>query len=230
MAQQQHINSTDETVHTEKDDILSCKSMQRIKTILTKFKPILQRNISNVCKDEVEQLITEIFTDNYTKTHLLNDFNHIKHNHNVDENDLLFAKCFEYLTNDPKTNCNYSTCKPIERHYQDRSKLSNQYILSDSKSNDDTVEFNHQYIIRLINSIHVYFIHSYDINRLTLNEIETINTLYGDDKIVKIADIMKHKKKPINISINNDKYIENKIECKFSIDIRAICQQLKHEN
>eukprot|EP01084_Bolivina_argentea_P276328 471486_1 len=79
MDQRQHTNHTDEIIHTEKDNVLTCSSIQRIKTILTKFRPFLQRNISNVCKDEVEQLITEIFTDNYTKTHLLNDFNHIKH-------------------------------------------------------------------------------------------------------------------------------------------------------
>eukprot|EP01084_Bolivina_argentea_P188455 324427_1 len=144
---------------------LQCRSIQRINLILIKFRNILQSDISNECKDDVGQVIAEIFTSNYTKTHLLNDFNHIKYHHNADENNEVFANIYKYLTQNNKMNCSASKCKGIERHYQDRSKFSTQYFRQDHE-----VDFNNEYIFKLITRIHVYFIHSYDINRLSVNE------------------------------------------------------------
>eukprot|EP01084_Bolivina_argentea_P307966 532394_1 len=76
--------------------------------------------------------------------------------------------------------------------------------------------------------MHVYFIHSYDINRLTLHEIDIIDKLPEEEKITKTVDMMKQKKKQLNI-VWRSKFIEVKDEVKSNhncIDFQGICQHL----
>eukprot|EP01084_Bolivina_argentea_P239239 402141_1 len=78
--------------------------------------------------------------------------------------------------------------------------------------------------------MHVYFIHSYDINRLTLDEIDIINKLPDEQKITKTVDMMKQKKKKLDI-VWWSKYIETKDKVKFThkcIDFQGICQHVNN--
>eukprot|EP01084_Bolivina_argentea_P107285 191817_1 len=70
-------------------DISACKCTNRIKMILDKF---------NIIIDEPNNEIAKSFNNSYTNTQLLNDFHHIKYDHNVDDDDNAFAKMYEYIT------------------------------------------------------------------------------------------------------------------------------------
>eukprot|EP01084_Bolivina_argentea_P267388 453863_1 len=127
-------------------------------------------------------------------------------------------------------------CKHAQRHYRDRSKLTNAYNLSDNDENDI------DRIIDLISRIHVYFVHSYGINRLTLDEINYVNeqvlqqtSLESDDdsledaKMKIITYIMNNKRKHLN-HLRNDKYVENIPTKDLTINHEQICHILQHNN
>eukprot|EP01084_Bolivina_argentea_P214285 363812_1 len=96
---------TTDTKQCQQDNIIQCPSMKRLEIILHKFDKYLQNNISNECKDKIEQLIRETFSDNTNYTQLVNDFNHIKYYHHADDNHLVFAEIFQYFTQNVAMNC-----------------------------------------------------------------------------------------------------------------------------
>eukprot|EP01084_Bolivina_argentea_P264922 448923_1 len=209
----------------QQDDVLKCNSVERIKIVIVKFNEAINdfdQQTKHQNSKGLLQIIDEIFIqNNYTHTDLLNDYHHIKYFHNADNNDNIFAKIYEYCTNHIQIACNVSKCKLVQRHYRDRSTPSNQYIFEHHNDN---------YKIELISRIHVYFIHSYDINRLTLDEIELIDKLPQQEQITKTIHIIKEKKKKLNIVCRN-KCAEVKDEVDFKhnfIDFHAICQRVNN--
>jgi len=191
----------------------------------------------------------------YTNTHLIDDFYHIKIEHKVDDDDDEFDEIYKYFKQNTENNCNAKKCAFIERHYRDRGKLDNQYFVG----NDDNVEFHDEYIINLISKIHTFFLHSYDINRLTVNEknmikeqIEILNEsgLDEEEKKFNVDDddllnqkrmemmtlFIQKKKKKLNIEQNdNHKYIESSIVDiddikQNTVDFQLIVQLLQDLN
>eukprot|EP01084_Bolivina_argentea_P015196 28412_1 len=105
-----------DTHSCQQNDIFQCSSAKRIKIILNTFTT----NITTT---------NDTFINNdYTNTHLLNDFHHIKHYH--DENDSTFNELSKYYTNDMTHICKIDKCEHIDRYYRDRSVLPNQYVYS----------------------------------------------------------------------------------------------------
>eukprot|EP01084_Bolivina_argentea_P119248 211456_1 len=201
--------------------VLQCPSMKRIKIMLNTFDKYLQNNISNECKDELQKLIKETFNanDSINYKQLLNDFNHIKYYHDADDNHSVFAQIFQYLTQGLDTICSPEKCNKIQRHYHRESKLVNEYTLCDHNKNNNIIDhepdFYHGYITNLITRMHVYFIHSYDINRLSLDEMDIVDELPEEEKLTKTVDILREKKKKLNIVCRN-KCIELKDETDHS--------------
>eukprot|EP01083_Nonionella_stella_P221283 790744_1 len=192
-------------------DTSKCEAIKRIKYILHEFNdnPLHKDREEN--ESNLMDKFAAIFIDNhYTNTSLLNDFHHVKYIHDADDNDEAFAKIYEYFTDGIGTICNEKQCRFIERHYRDRSVLQNDYILSDEKHDND--EFNpheSRYMMDLISRIHVYFIHSYHINRFTLNEVRRVNEQTDDDTRMQLStDIMNKKRNIIDINWDNDKFNE----------------------
>eukprot|EP01084_Bolivina_argentea_P156657 273015_1 len=149
-----------------KHDISSCAFVERIKNLLNKFNAIIEDSTENKIDDALLQLINDTFIKNdYSRTQLINDFHHIKYDHYADSDDYKFAAIYNYITSNTSNICQFKRCHHVQRHYRGRSKLINQYNLQ----HDDG------YSIELISRIHVYFIHSYDINRLTLKEKKSID-------------------------------------------------------
>eukprot|EP01084_Bolivina_argentea_P081688 147896_1 len=149
-------------VDCEHDNIKECKAINTIKRILNQF------NVINEDKDVTQNMIHDVFNENeYTILDLLNDFHHIKYNHKTDDSDQNFAEIYEYFVDEMDTICKQNQCNHIRRHYN-RSKLDN---------NDNIYEndMHNECTIRIINRIHVYFIHSYDINRFRLDELNKID-------------------------------------------------------
>eukprot|EP01083_Nonionella_stella_P273309 927052_1 len=179
-------------------DTLNCKAMNRIKIILNEFDD------SNFMKK-----FASIFIDNnYTNTSLLKDFHHIKYTHHADDDDCEFAKLFEYITDGIRTHCDGKKCQFITRYYRDRSKLQNDYVLTNDTDDEQYNPFDVQYMMDLISRIHVYFIHSYHINRFTLDELRVVdeqmeaNTASDKDsfdemKIQLLTDMMNQKKRNV---------------------------------
>eukprot|EP01084_Bolivina_argentea_P003496 6570_1 len=158
------------TVGCAKNDVLQCLSVKRIKIILNTFNKTQSNKQQN--NQNIMNWIKIIFTQNeYNNTNLLDDFYHIKYEHQIDGDDSEFAKVHNYLL---VSQCNINTCKHFERYHRDRTKLSNQYYLNSEHTNNGS---NAPYTLELISRIHVYFLHSYDTNRLKLKEIKTINKL-----------------------------------------------------
>eukprot|EP01084_Bolivina_argentea_P073349 133109_1 len=186
-----------------------CESTKRIKHTLDKL------NASN-------GNIYDFFAkNNYTSTILLNDFNHIKYHHHVEDNDSHFAKIFTYITEEDNQICDIQKCKYINIYYRNRSKYSTEQSNTDNEKN--------RLILDLLSRIHVYFIHSYQINRLTLNETYKIeqqleslaqfesldkdekdidHELLEERKIELTTHHMKQKMGNLNRVRNQSKYIE----------------------
>eukprot|EP01084_Bolivina_argentea_P296542 510739_1 len=125
-------------------DFEECVSGQKIKSILNQT-----------------QLI---FNDNYSNLNLLNDFNHIKYSHNINQDPYEFNLFFIFLTenNDNFTKCDINTCTNIQRYYQNRRR--DQFVNKTAVNVDDFNYSNH-----LLSRIHVYFLHSLETTILTLD-------------------------------------------------------------
>eukprot|EP01083_Nonionella_stella_P083339 230384_1 len=191
-----------------------CQAIKRIQIILHEFND--DQHEPNL----VEKFATIFISNGYTNTSLLNDFHHIKYTHHADDDDSVFSKIHTYFVNEIGTVCNEKQCRFISRHYRDRSTLQNQLndcILSDEKhDNDGFNPHDRRYMMDLISRIHVYFIHSYHLNRLTMDEVRTLNDktqgLYGDaleDKRLQLlSEIMRTKRNIIGIKRDIDKFKE----------------------
>eukprot|EP01084_Bolivina_argentea_P288419 495022_1 len=212
-------NCTPETCTVHK--VSRCPSVHRICSILNQCSEI---DVDKELNTEFLQMIN----DKYTVTDLLNDFHHIKADHNVDDDDQKFHEINQYLKQNMFVACNVKYCRYINIHYRDRSQVRNQYFLGHDE-NDVGATLNEQYTLDMISMIHTFFIHSYDIHRLTLKEqatlqgqMEMLNNCSLDDAENKMDDVeflqekkmemitlfMKGKKKKIQGIKNNVKYIE----------------------
>eukprot|EP01084_Bolivina_argentea_P123230 218384_1 len=211
------------------NDVLQCKSVQRLKSILNQFHKII--NSKNHDQQHVGSKFSMILNDvksGYNNTHLLNDFNHVKYgiNHHVEEDNQQFEKIYNYMTNNGKTICDPNKCQYVKRYYRDRTKLSNEYFLENDNSNNHEDVVKNKHTINLISKIHVYFIHSYHISRLNLDDMVNIylqldtgldtdaestdNDLLDEKKMNIIKGII-NQKKHLFMSRNNDKYIQENI-------------------
>eukprot|EP01084_Bolivina_argentea_P021747 40411_1 len=133
------------------NDFSECRACQQIKFVLGQYHKILQHNNT---QKQLQVLVDQLFHDAYPILQLLNDFDHVKHNHQVDNEDSQFYLFSDYLS-EVFAYCDIKTCKSIHRHYSRREKfITNQQIT-------------HNYNLDLLSRIHTYFIHSQQTNRLT---------------------------------------------------------------
>eukprot|EP01084_Bolivina_argentea_P283383 485324_1 len=121
---------------------------------------------------------------------------------------------FKFLMKHTNITCDAMKCNHFQRHYADRSKLKNECIASENSIiNVNDYDVHEQYAIQLIGRIHVYFVHSYDIDRLTPTEIEAVNKIFDEEKQMNIINEFKRQKKnKFNMTLNNDKFTEGATE------------------
>eukprot|EP01084_Bolivina_argentea_P034776 64413_1 len=225
-------------------NVLQCDSIKRIKLILNRF----QQHSNDNC---IDMLIDIFIKNNYTNSDLLNDFHHVKTDHNIENDYAKFAEISKYIitkdSHHKNMYCCAETCKSVKNHYRDRSKINQ----VDQQIKD---KLNNDYTLDLISRIHVYFIHSYDIDRLTLHEINLINEkllkiqkldeekefdteLLNDIKLEMMADMVNNKKNKLNVFRRKQKFIETKFadvlttECNSDfVSIREIHTMLENNN
>eukprot|EP01084_Bolivina_argentea_P291450 500915_1 len=188
-------------------DVLQCESFHRIKLLLSKC------NITTTTK--IKDVLHQLNNGTYSTTALLNDFHHLKYSHSVDKDVKQFEKTSMAIIDQ---SCDINVCKHLARHYRDRTQ---------QHTNNDN---NNNYCLNLISRIHTYFAHSYDLNKLTPDDItflnnelnqfkQTLNTkddtsTYLDEihehKLGVLYTIMSNKKGKLIKTLNyeNDKYIE----------------------
>eukprot|EP01084_Bolivina_argentea_P290458 498932_1 len=180
-------------IECKQNDVTQCTAATRIKIILNKFSTITTDNITNIFTNE-----TLIYNNNnYNNTDLLNDFHHIKYTHNADKDEQKFSEIYTYFVNGNDEVCQKKQCNHVRRHYIDASKLSN---------DDINCHESQQHTIRLINRIHVYFIHSYDISRLRPEEINTIDEQIN---LLHQIELNDHDEKEVLFSAFKGKYSLN---------------------
>eukprot|EP01084_Bolivina_argentea_P139088 244722_1 len=145
-----------------------CTCSKRIKLILKKYNNIiLDKNDKSESKlqEETNDLVHNLLANGqYSNVELLNDFHHVKYNHNTHNDSNQFNAFYTYLFADNEAlNCDISHCHSSRRHYsrRDRSFMESNYSIDNSNA----------YSLYLISRIHVYFIHS---SQLSSKEIEYI--------------------------------------------------------
>eukprot|EP01083_Nonionella_stella_P163132 536109_1 len=252
MATLENANIFKDRTNCTQDDVLRCPSVVRMEAILKCFNTIAIDSSKESKKVSVltVQSIQDIFSKNqYEYTHLLDDFHHIRYNHHIDDNGDTFhqlhAHCFDDLV------CDVQTCGHIQRYWRDRTDQSEDadqtfFSANDIVDTDDRLRM--MCVMDLIEQIHVYFIHSYDINRLTTKEIQIIDDqiqlrrdaaldddladidLYDDQKVEKVASILAEKSRKLDITRNDDRFITKPIAPKRCvIDSDAIHRLLQAE-
>eukprot|EP01084_Bolivina_argentea_P256210 431273_1 len=195
------------------DDVLKCNSFKRIKILLKQCDDIVNETqlVDLATQNKIHDLIHhQLGQDVYTNTDLLNDFHHIKYEHGVEDDVDKFDHIFRSSS---YQNCNISNCKYLKHHYRDRTQIS---VQNDNTSNS--------YSSNLLSRVHTYFTHSYDLNKLTVDEINKMNqelnafkiTIQSDDdhevllqqkKLEMLFEIMNNKKGKALKTVSN-KYIE----------------------
>eukprot|EP01084_Bolivina_argentea_P266586 452186_1 len=203
----------------------ACKSANRIKLILQQYDPSEAQ-----LQDDTNNIINKIFPDtHYSYIDLLNDFHHIKYDHHTNDKTHEFDAFYEYLfANEDILKCEISFCVGATRHYTRR-----RYIPSVSATND----IKRAYGLNLVDRIHTYFVHSYDINMLTPEEIKYIenqmseckdmNDIHDeifDNKLQLITTILNKKTDTTRSIINSSAFVRSE---SFS---KEICIILKNND
>ena len=200
------------STHTlnECKSISLCPSINRI----IKYLEIYQ-------KIKTEDIYKEF---NSQKTpHLTNDFNHVTMHHLSDSKSLNktqkeYEEIYNYIIKKMKINktniCSLETCNKFERNNRNKDDDD------DNNNNNKIDDYDDEiiYYIETMDTMHCFFIHSFDIGfRLKLNDRN--NIIHNDDdeindnlSIIKLSNLLKSKRerlrnvRGINL-MNNNKFI-----------------------
>eukprot|EP01084_Bolivina_argentea_P299882 516961_1 len=199
------------------DVFIKCKAATRIKSVLEQFnQTISDKNEKSVgqLQENTIKLINNVLIDGqYSNVELLNDFYHIKYDHNANEDPDKFNLFRRYLfDNDNVLQCDVNDCKSMQRYYRQRDQISQPICPSQHTKHSN---IHQSYTLNLLCRIHSYFIHSYELLELNKDEIEYVhsklinelNEEKADKKLELMSKILCNKKPKLPYSINNNKYI-----------------------
>eukprot|EP01083_Nonionella_stella_P044796 120511_1 len=212
-----------------------CESANRIKSILVRYNQIISDEKSDTSGDlEPNQLLNNVmlgYDAQHRNVQLLNDFYHIKYEHNTNNDPNQFNAFYQFVSDhDSALACDINNCQSVNRHYQ-----RNESVITSQTNTKDACAFN------MIDRIHTYCIHSHEISQLTNAEIESIEkelnepTLYNadllnDQKIESLSNIM-HKKRQqtqnLNLCSNDNKFITKE---RHTIDYEQISTIFANNN
>eukprot|EP01084_Bolivina_argentea_P068835 125291_1 len=199
-----------ETLDRKRDinkNMKTCNALKRIAIILNEYKKwmdIMDNNDINIEDEKIENNnivnIINKYSSDYNLIELVNDFNFLLFEHSSDiELENMYNNICDILQCKPKID----NCSAIKRNQRDKSMKYNEqmemlyYGINDNK----------QIItIQILDNIYCYFLHSFDTNRLTSNEQNTINDIYNDEKenidhkLRELVGIVRAKK---NVILSN---------------------------
>ena len=218
--------SADATISCSSTSSISeCRSARIIKVFLKKLQ--------SANPSEIIQSIRTIFeSHNYSVTDILNDVHHLKYEHGVDGDDEKFDEIFAFLSDGlTGRTCTVTDCVHIRRHHRDRGTPPKEFAVTESDDVDDTV------LMDTMAMVHCYFVHSFDLNRLTKEERDRIDTelsigtgleddekipieneLFESKRIKLINSILAAKKKKLVIGRGDERYRDDEDDRKSAIN------------
>ena len=213
--------------------ITECPSARILKVFLKKLQ--------TADPSEFIDSIKNIFEDhNYTVTDVLNDVHHIKYHHGVDADDEKFDEIYAFISTAlSNESCPVSNCIHIRRHHRDRGTPPKEFSMN---SNDDVHDI---VLMDTMAMVHCYFVHSFDLNRLTKEERDRVDIECADDvctdddekksiendlseskRVILINSILTEKRKKLKIGRGDGRYRDNeedrKLDTVQSVDFSAI--------
>ncbi len=184
-----------------------CKSAKRIKLILHDHRNIIsykgdKLGLEQQLQNETNTVLNNILsTQKYENSDLLNDFYHLKYNHNMNDDPNQFQAFYQYLFDgDNVLKCDINHCQSAQRYYARRRNIA-----SNSYENASDTDIKKVYLLNLIERIHTYFIHSYETHQLRPEEIDYIekqlnefkendDEIQNDKKLELISTVLNNKK------------------------------------
>ena len=170
--------------------ISECPSARIIKVFLKKLQ--------SADPSEFIQSIRTLFEEhNYTVTDVLNDVHHIKYEHNVDADDQKFDEIYSFISTALSGKpCTVTSCVHVRRHHRDRGAPQNESNVDVEEDVNDTV------LMDSMAMVHCYFVHSFDLNRLTKEERDRVDMECSGG--VRADD---DEKKPIEDNLSESKRV-----------------------
>ena len=218
MAEQEPQNTYKKGTCTDKDPFDQCPCAQRIKLILTRYDTIVLTKApksDETLQQETHQLVHEhVAGANYNNVELLNDTYHLKYAHKTISDSDQFQAFYNFLHGDEQVlQCDINDCRSVKRYYSHRRRSG--------KQSSPSVEGG-AYSLYLICRFHSFFVHSYDLSRLTPQEVQVVEQKVAvwdeqldqdtrDDKKQELLDsellIKLQKTRDIAGADNHDKWI-----------------------
>eukprot|EP01084_Bolivina_argentea_P155233 270528_1 len=160
---------------TEKcqSNLKQCHNFIRIKKILYKYK---------LFTNDTKPNINDIYDGDYGNTDLLNDFNHLMHCHSLEFENTYNLLSEQIYDNNP---CQLSKCLSMRRNQRDQT-CDNTNVMKELYNTND----NNQVIIhQLIDRIHCFYMHSFDIGyRLNSEELFAMNHINDEKRCIDEFD------------------------------------------
>eukprot|EP01084_Bolivina_argentea_P255424 429596_1 len=163
----QYIHKKQLTYLTRKKKKSIWKKMQNV---ADKYFGNKDKQKSNQDNDEIREIIYNKISDTYSNINLLNDFNHLIHEHSSNFEDIYNILSEKVYQN---RSCDLSTCLLIQRNQRDRTEVDENANILNSLyfTYDNKQRITQQFIDR----IHCHFFHSFDIGyRISKTEREQI--------------------------------------------------------
>ena len=136
--------------------------------------------------------LIDILEKKYNVVQLLDDINCLKYDHEVDRKDDKFDEIYEFFKESMTGNeCDVNECEHVRRHYRNRGERELKGQGTDYSLLMDTVSM-----------MHCYFVHSFDIDRLSKQDRLKMAQQKGDKWKVQ-TDILVEKRKRLKYGIND---------------------------
>eukprot|EP01084_Bolivina_argentea_P077876 141322_1 len=205
-----NISHTKQTLHHDCNGRFGdCSAASRMKLILNEYNNIInyqKKQSEFTLQYQSNQLINNIICNGqYSDVELLNDFYHIKYDHNTNDDPDQFTLFYKYaLGNDISVlNCDSNNCHSDYR--RNRSIVSSQYTT-----------------LHILSRIHVYFIHSHDIAQLNDDEIQYINQRLSESKQNDEDAFLLSDSETVSNCQYQSKFITSDCECINYADVSSI--------
>ena len=198
------------------NDIKSCPQASIIKILLKRLHKL--KTSDAVGTNDDHSLFAVFQKHNYSVSELLTDLHHLKYEHQIDGDDAKFDAAFDFFNDSPTgSKCDINQCEWVQRHFRDRG----QSVLSANTMASDTLS--DEVLLDTMAMIHCYFVHSFDLYRLTKEEREGVeiessygvglddenkmDTESGDLRRTKlVADILRKKQQKLQFRRGDRRY------------------------
>eukprot|EP01084_Bolivina_argentea_P025034 46584_1 len=186
----------------------TCQCINRITLVLQLYDTLIAHKPE--ITDAASKLLSKILpVGKYSNLQLLNDFYHIKYDHQINDDTNQFKLLYQYLVKSQEI----SKC---ENNYNARNRYhaTRRNVIASLMKNENNRDI---YRLNLIIGVHTYFIHSFDKFQLTDDEVK-----YVEDKI------REYNQENSLISGGYSKYVTS--DNQHDLDYKILAMILKNNN